>query len=442
LREADPDFSDRLPKSVWKNHWVVDVRCVGMGGFVWNNGSHQVMETFSPEQLPVLNGLAKKYGISDQWFCSMPGGTDVNRAFSITGSSFSMLNNFQNGAEYASWPDNPHRPSIWKTLWNNGFTDWTIYNAVKWMDFVFTYHLFLDGQIPTVDESVAEDVKAEKKNQAGVAMTGEKKTSCASDKSKHHYVSGFDQFKEDARNSNLPKFSYLEPIWIAKDGTSSYHPGGDLVPGEKMLNEIFESLKAGAWDETLLIVTFDEHGGIFDHVPPSYAENPWPNDEADGFRFDLMGVRVPTIVASPWISEKTVFRSGTDTPFDATSFLATLLDWHGIPKARWGLGERTKHAPTFETTLLEQEARTDDPVFEIPYDKEFPRSGDASKSLQIHDLHRVMVPTLIAHMTSQRLTPSQADKESDRILDKAENLDHLECLLDELHKKVSPGTNT
>ena len=45
-----------------------------MGGFVWNNGSPQVMQTYTPEQLPVLNGLAKEFAISDAWFCSMPSG--------------------------------------------------------------------------------------------------------------------------------------------------------------------------------------------------------------------------------------------------------------------------------------------------------------------------------------------------------------------------------
>ena len=101
-----------------------------MGGFVWNNDIDQVMETYSPEQLPVLNGLAKHFAVSDRWFCSMPGGTDVNRAFSLTGSSENMLNNFQNGVEYQEWPKGLHRPSVWKVLNSNGFTDWKIRKRV------------------------------------------------------------------------------------------------------------------------------------------------------------------------------------------------------------------------------------------------------------------------------------------------------------------------
>jgi phospholipase C len=256
-----------------------------------------------------------------------------------------------------NWPEAPHRASIWKVLWANGYTDWKIYHSVMWPprppSFVYTYQLFLRGQIPTVDAD-ASDYPSKPSN----------------------YIADIGQFKTDAKNGNLPKFSFLEPRWIASEaGATSYHPAGDSpVPAEISLNEIYEALKAGrAWNETLFIITFDEHGGLFDHVPPPYAENPWPNDENDGYHHDIMGPRVPTILVSPWIKERTVFRSRTPVSYDATSILATLLRWYGIPKARWGLGERTHHAPTFEEVFQCDAPRSDAPSFEPPYDKEFPR---------------------------------------------------------------------
>ncbi len=330
-----------------------------MGGFVWNNGVPQVMWTYTPEQLPVLNGLAKAFAISDEWFCSTPDETAPNRAFALTGSTLGKLSNFQNNPEFKNWPEIPNRASIWKVLWANGFKDWKIYHSVLWPptppSFVYTYQLFLKGQIPTVDASSSEYPAKPSK-----------------------YIADIDQFKKDARDGNLPKFSFLEPVWIASKEKSptSYHPGSSPVPGEKALNEIYEALKAGlAWNETLLIITFDEHGGIFDHVPPPYAENPWPNDVNDGFHHDMMGPRVPTILVSPWIKERTLFRSRTPVSYDATSILATLLRWYGIPKARWGLGERTHHAPTFEEVFQRDAPRNDAPSFDPPYDKEFPRKG-------------------------------------------------------------------
>ncbi len=315
-----------------------------MGGFVKNNASPQVMETFSPEQAPILNGLARAFGISDAWFSSVPGGTDINRAYAATGSAFGELSTFEGGDAYAYWPKSPHRQSIWKVLWSNGITDWKIYNAIEWLGHVFTYQLYLQGQIPSVD----------------------------ADPSK--FVASLDRFEADARAGRLPAFSFLEPVWIAPSGTTSYHPGGDLVPGETAPNEIYNALRSGpAWEETLLVITFDKNGGIYDHVPPPYASKAWPNDVNDGFHYDLLGPRVPTILVSPWIKKQTVFRSPTSVPYDSTSFLATLLKWYGIPRSRWGLGDRTRHAPTFEGVFLESSARGDAPTLTPPYDKDHPR---------------------------------------------------------------------
>jgi phospholipase C len=295
---------------------------------MWNNANENVMGSYTPAQAPVLNGLAKGFALSDEWFCSMPGGTDVNRAFALTGNSLGQLNNFQNGIEYTQWPSVPHRPSIFKILWSYGIRDFKIYNSIEWMNFVFTQHLFLAGQIPSVDASA-------------------------------DYVADIDQFLLDAKSGSLPAFSYLEPAWIGKTGTTSYHPGADIIPGEQRLSEIYEALKSSPkWDQTLLVITFDEHGGIYDHVPPPYAENPYPNDQIDGFKFDVMGVRVPTLVISPWIDERTVFRSGTGVAYDSTSILATLLQWFGVPRSGWSLGERTNRAPTFEGVLRRKTPRS------------------------------------------------------------------------------------
>ena len=332
-----------------------------MGGFVRNNGNKLSMSTCTRAQLPVLNGLAKHFAVSDEWFCSMPGATDANRAFALTGSALGELNNFMSGPKYDDWPEMAHRASIWKVLWANGFDDWKIYNSVLWGNlkkYRLTYQLYLENQIPSVDSAVADYLK------------GDAKTS--------KYLGTIDQFMDDAKNGTLPAFSFLEPIWIASEkGATSYHPlgQGGVGPAETSLNEIYEALKNGPdWHETLLIITFDEHGGFFDHVPPPRAVNPWPNDKNDGFKYDLMGVRVPTILVSPWIEERTVFRAPkpldyelpAPVAYDSTSILATLLHWYGIPKGRWALGRRVHQAPTFQEVFRLDSARSEGPSFEPP----------------------------------------------------------------------------
>ncbi len=315
-----------------------------MGGFILNSANPQVMETFSPEQLPVLNGLARHFAISDRWFCSIPGGTDVNRAFSVTGSAFNRLGTWEGGDAYRYWPYAPHRQSIWKALWSQGITDWKIYNSVLWEECIFTYQLYLKGQIPTVEANP------------------------------DRFLADLDRFKKDAMSGNLPAFSFLEPVWIAPSGATSYHPGADLVPAERALNDIYEAIKSGpGWEQTLLVITFDKNNGIYDHVAPPYAKKPWPNDLNNGFAYDLMGPRVPTIMVSPWIRPQSVIRAEGETPFDSTSFAATLLHWFGVPKALWGLGDRMQSAPTFETVFQEAQPRKVAPTLVPPYDKSFPR---------------------------------------------------------------------
>lgn len=378
-----------------------------MRGFIWNNGSEEVMETFSPEQLPVLNGIAKHFAISDEWFCSMPSATDVNRAFALTGSAELQLNNFMSPPQYDYWPEQPHRASIFKVLWANGFTDWKIYNSTTWQNYVFTYQLFLEGQIPTVDA-----------NPSG-------------------WVQPIDQFYADAKAGTLPRFSYLEPVWIGSSGTTSYHPGEDIVPAERQLNAIYDAIRTGPkWDRTLLVVTFDEHGGIFDHVPPPYAERPWPNDVMDGFRYDLMGPRVPTILASPWIEEHTVFRSETDVAYDSTSILATLLEWYGIPRSRWFLGARTSHAPTFEGVVRRESPRATSPAFTPPYDSQYPPDGTARPSGRVTGLQRMILPRMIWSMARGKLPDGEIRALCRDLDEKAKDLPTLMGLLEELKARL------
>ncbi len=302
----------------------------------------------------------------------MPGGTDVNRAFALTGNTLGQLDNFQNGDQYTQWSDYPHRPSMWKTLWSNGIEDFKIYNSVEWYDCKFTYNLFLKGQIPSIDSSF---------------VVG-------------NYAPQINQFYDDVKYGTLPKFAFLEPKWVASNGSTSYHPGNDLIPGERALRDIFEAIENSPNpEEILLVVTFDEHGGLPDHVKPPYA-----NDNIQGFEFDIMGVRIPTILANRYIAPNTVFRSCTGTSYDATSILSTLLQWCGIPKSRWGMAERTNAATSFENVLQLQDARTDQVTLKTPWDANFPPINDGEETtvnteLEVHDLHKLLIPRMITELT-------------------------------------------
>lgn len=336
-----------------------------MNGFAWNQNSAAVMTSFSPEQLPVLNGLGKHFALSDDWFSSLPGGTDVNRGFSVSGSAYNRLGTWEGGDAYQDWPDQAHRQSLWKVLWNHGHQDWKIYYNVIWDKAVFTYQLYLKGQIQAVDEAWNNAVLQEKGTNNLPNST---------------WVSPLKQFYDDIKYDKLPRFSYIEPAWVGESCTS-YHPGSSsseiasIVPAERALNEIYEALNSNSevWSKTLLVVTFDKNGGLFDHISPPYTNKPWPNDVTDGFEFDIKGPRVPAIFVSPWIKPNTIMRAENEQGFDSTSFAATLLDWYGIARGTWGMGDRIDKAPTIEGVLNEEKIREIAPKLSVPYDKNNPK---------------------------------------------------------------------
>lgn len=322
-----------------------------MGGFVSNNLSGEAMVSFGPVQLPVLNGLAANFAVSDYWFSPMPGGTIANRGFALSGSNYNIIVNCEGEPQYTEFAQGALRQPIWKVLQNNGITDWKIYYSVEWEKAVFTYHLYLRNQLPSVDLN------------------------------KDDFVQPLANFYADAAAGALPEFTFLEPAWIAPNGATSYHPGssGDMVPAEVALNKIYEALvNSPNWDKTALVITFSKGGGLYDHEPTPAAQPAWPHDANDGFTYNVLGPRVPTIIVSPLVKPNTVFRSGQARPYEGTSLLSTLLEWCGIPRARWGLGDRVPLAPTFESVFELSSARSDKPSFTPPYDSKFPPQGSGT----------------------------------------------------------------
>lgn len=313
----------------------------------------EIMEAFTPQQLPVINGLAKAYAVSDQWFSSVPTQTMANRAFSVCGSSLAKLNGKltelvdNHGLVFGVVPERYHTRTIWQTLSENGYksrSDWMIYyQSLELKEFCLTKQAF----------HIPDD---------------------------HEHVAPIEKFFHDVDHGTLPSFSYLEPAWYdvlpPYTNGNSYHPPSNVLPGEAFLKQLYDALTRNPdqWRKTLLIITFDEHGGTYDHVPPPWgAVPPWGDRKAppleEGFGFDRFGVRVPTLLISPWIDEATVFRSCTDMPYDHTSLIATILKWKGIPKEAWNMGERVKHAPTFEGVLTRSTPRADHPKIEMSADQ-------------------------------------------------------------------------
>jgi phospholipase C len=284
--------------------------------------STQMMQPFSVEQLPVLSGLAKSYAVSDSWFCSVPSQTWANRSFVHAGTS---NGNVDNGLL-----PNPLN-------WNVS----TIFNVLS--DIGIAWNVYADTDItPSLTRTIFPMLWPLEFNE---------------------HFKGFEDFQADCEAGWLPAYSFVEPSFI--DQPNDQHPPHDVAAGEQFLLSIWESVsQSPAWNETLLIITFDEHGGTYDHVlPPWGATCPDHNSNPgrEGFAFDRFGVRVPMVVVSPWIREGTVFRTDTDVPYDHTSILATLRDWLKIPADKMLPSKRIPNAPTLAQLLTLPSARTDLP---------------------------------------------------------------------------------
>lgn len=133
-------------------------------------------------------------------------------------------------------------------------------------------------------------------------------------------LSPIEQFFEDAEKGALPQVVFIDPHFIGQ-GANDDHPNHDIRLGQALIASVYSALgKSPQWGRCMFVLTYDEHGGFFDHVPP-------PTTEDDDAEFRQLGFRVPSIVAGPFA------RAGctVTTEFEHVSVLRTLARRFGLP---------------------------------------------------------------------------------------------------------------
>jgi phospholipase C len=180
----------------------------------------------------------------------------------------------------------------------------------------------------------------------------------------------FSTFPDFVARVNDPDFKdayvFLEPHYghVLSDGRNfkcgnSQHPLDDVTRGEKLLKDVYETVRNSPhWMNSVLIVLYDEHGGFYDHVAPPSATPPGdmfqPGNNRHGFNFDQLGVRVPALVVSPYTARGTIDHS----VHDHTSVLATVEHLFGLQP----LTQRDAGAPGLDHLFSLKTARQDAPT--------------------------------------------------------------------------------
>jgi phospholipase C len=270
----------------------------------------------TPETAPVINTLAREYAVFTHWHCEVPACTTPNRNFFFCGTNQGRIDNefiYNYGWDF-------EQPSIFSILEDKG-AGWAVYFE-----------------------------PSQKVPMCSLSLGGARHRKMWRSHSRTQA-----RFFADCAAGALPAFSWVEPKMFFGDELNDYHPPHDVRLAEHFLAGVYNAVRnSPQWEKTALIVTFDEHGGTYDHVPPPAA--PIPDDFAgeQGFAFDRFGVRVPTIVISPYTRRETVIRD----LFHSTSVLHTMRERFGLGPA---LTKRDEAAPLLTPAFNLTEPRKDAP---------------------------------------------------------------------------------
>lgn len=304
----------------------------------------QIMHNYTPDHLPVLSTLAREFAVFDHWFAAVPSQTFCNRAFFHAGTSWGRVTN----EPYPVWQAGSGAPTLFNQMaaTRDPRLRWKIYSDT------FEYFCLTAFIHEKALSAYAKD------------------TACIADMGAFH---------ADCANGLLPAYSFIEPRIV--NPHNDWHPDSPsgqidgpnpptaMKMGELFVWEVYEAIRTSATiggsnaSNTLLIITCDEHGGCYDHVPPPSAVPPdlSGHELQDGFDYTRLGVRVPMVMISAQIAGNTV----VSEPMDHCSFMNTMRDkWERIsPGAFPPLTARVAAAPQFTQVFTAKSPR---PVSDWP----------------------------------------------------------------------------
>lgn len=261
-------------------------------GFVISQSGPIAMGYFTPTQLPFINSLAQTFPIADRWHCSAPGQTYPNRMFMMAGTSLGLTTTTLPSPNLM-----PTNGTIFQALTRYGIT-WKNYYCDSPSSLIWLGQLL--GPHSTANFS--------------------------------NNLFKMSTFFSDCANGTLPSVSLVDPNY----GTSSGENPQDLQHADAFLHDVITAVMSGPkWQETLVVWTFDEHGGWYDHVPPVFLGRPDNSKPSSQLwagnpkipSFDYSGMRVPSGVVSAYAKPDYV----STTLYDHTSILKLIEEKWNLP---------------------------------------------------------------------------------------------------------------
>jgi phospholipase C len=250
-----------------------------------------VMGYYTAASLPVYDFFARNYTVCDHWFAALPTGTQANRLMAMSGTT-SLVDNAP-----LLLPD---QPLVYDWLSERGIS-WCVYQAGDFLPFFalmprwqgeIAASLALDGLVPHA----------------------------------HPRFRRYRNFLRDwTAEQNMPSVIFIEPEYTDAPhrAPNDDHPPPGVAQGQILLRDVYSALIANPvrWARTVMIVTYDEHGGFFDHVSPLPIPTRIPGHGAEPV-FLTSGVRVPAFIVSPLVDPAAVHHE----PLDHTSVLQLIAD--------------------------------------------------------------------------------------------------------------------
>jgi phospholipase C len=309
--EPPYNLPDKLPSEAPMNGFVLDYinnYRVLTGGEPTYADYRVIMDCFPTDAVPVMSTLARGFTVCDHWHCEVPSQTFPNRSFFHAAQSSGLVVN----EPYKNWvrKETNDAETIFERLESKGLSWKVYYDPQQHLSLTAILHFpRLRGYIRT----------------------------------NFRYMP---QFFEDVRTGNLPHYAFIEPRLLANN--QDMHPPvkifgrighSSVLAGEALIATVYDAIRlsdsptGSNYLNTAFLITFDEHGGCYDHVPPPASRPPHPDGRAGqmDFRFNRLGGRVPAIVVSAYSAAGTLI----NTPLQHTSFMKTLEE-------KWSLGHLTE----------------------------------------------------------------------------------------------------